>query len=57
MLETNGQSIKKVYNYKLDRMLQKPIADSVPELLRFTRAYIQQYNNRMLDNNLVVKAR
>lgn len=61
VLFTDGNNIKELYNYKTDRLFQNNIvkdsahiADRLNERLK---AFVQQYNNRLIENRLVVNAK
>jgi phosphoglycerol transferase MdoB-like AlkP superfamily enzyme len=49
----DGTKILNVYDYKKDRLLQNPLKNYPAQKLESQiKAYIQQYNNRMIDNQL-----
>ena len=56
LLQYDGQNITAVYNYRTDPLLQTNLADEqsayVTHMLRFLKAYIQQYTSRMINNQL-----
>ncbi|WP_245957600.1 sulfatase-like hydrolase/transferase [Niabella yanshanensis] len=49
----------KLYNWKIDRFLQADLAQQKPDTLarmnKRLKAFIQQYNNRLIDNRLTVR--
>ncbi len=59
VLFSDGEAIKGLYDYRDDRLLTQNIAGEQKELAEkmFTRlrAFIQQYNNRLIDNKLTVQ--
>lgn len=58
MIQFNGDSTLAMYNYAEDKLLKKDIKDQMQvkrhAMERKLKAFIQQYNNRMIDNNLKV---
>lgn len=58
-LFTNGDGIKEMYNYKKDRLFKNNIAqqDSLTanRLNARVKAFIQQYNNRLIENKLMAR--
>lgn len=56
ILQSDGKKVAGLFDYKLDRSLKHKIvnAASQSDLFRKTQAFMQQYNNRMIDNKLVV---
>lgn len=58
VLHYNGFESLALYNYKSDPLLNKNILnehpDQLAEMERFLKAYIQQYNNRMIENRLII---
>lgn len=61
MIQFDGEKTVAMYNYDTDKLLQQDLKDQLPEkrqqMERKLKAFIQQYNNRMIDNNLrVVKS-
>jgi hypothetical protein len=59
LMQFDGRRALALYNFKTDRMQQENIIKQYPDVVkameRKMRAIIQQYNNRMVDNNLVLK--
>lgn len=59
LLLFNGRRTVGLYNFKLDTMLREDLKttnpDRVEKLERRIKAIIQQYNNRMVEDNLTVK--
>ncbi len=57
ILKSDGEKINGLYNYKKDRMLKHPITDTniQNKLFSKTRGFIQQYNNRLIENKLICK--
>ena len=58
LLEFDGQKADKFYGWQMDSMLQNNIVQDksakLLEMERFIKAYIQQYNNRMIRNQLTI---
>ncbi|HEY4650095.1 MAG TPA: sulfatase-like hydrolase/transferase [Pontibacter sp.] len=58
LLQFDGNKTIALYNYQQDRMLQHDLKDKLPEerrqLENRVKAFIQQYNNRMIENRLQV---
>ena len=58
MLEFDGRKSIALYRYPTDELLENNLIDRQPEkvagLERLLKAYIQQYNNRMIENRLTV---
>jgi len=58
LLNFNGEQTVGLYNFKVDKMLTKDLKennrDVVSEMETKIKAVVQQYNNRMIDNNLTV---
>lgn len=57
VLQTNGKAIVGLFDYKADRLLKHKVENTKikDELLKKTQAFMQQYNNRMIDNKLIIK--
>lgn len=59
LLLNDGKHSTALYNYKTDRLLQhNRVKDStvlLTEMEKYLKAFIQQYNNRMIDNKLTVQ--
>lgn len=59
LLQWDGQEVTGVYNYQQDPLLQQQLSDtSCPEvepMLTYLKAYIQQYIDRMITNELTIK--
>ena len=59
LMQFDGRRALSLYNYKTDRMLQENIVKQYPDVVQAMekkmRAIIQQYNNRMVDNKLIIK--
>lgn len=59
LLQWDGQEVAGVYNYQQDPLLQQQLsASSYPEvepMLTYLKAYIQQYIDRMITNELTIK--
>ncbi len=59
MIAFDGREVKGLYNFARDPMLQSNVMQNQPErvfhMLEKTKALIQQYNNRMIDNRLVIR--
>jgi phosphoglycerol transferase MdoB-like AlkP superfamily enzyme len=58
LMQFDGRRALSLYNYKTDRMLQENVVKQYPDIVqgmeKKMRAIIQQYNNRMVDNKLVI---
>lgn len=54
LVQFDGQEVTAVYNYAADPLLQQSLpADQAPEeMVRYLKAYIQQYTSRMINNRL-----
>ncbi|MFT3702334.1 MAG: LTA synthase family protein [Agriterribacter sp.] len=59
LLFFDGVHSKALFNYKEDKLLQKNLLDSKPEIAatmeKNLKAFIQQYNNRLIRNQLINK--
>lgn len=59
LLFFDGIKTRSLYNYKKDRLFKENLVDKNPEIVakleRNLKAFIQQYNNRLIRNQLVVK--
>ena len=59
LLFFDGEKAKSLYNYKTDRLFKENLIDKNPEIVsvmeRTLKAFIQQYNNRLIRNQLTVK--
>lgn len=59
LLMSDGQEPGSLYNWKTDRFLRNNLAqkkqDTVALIDRRLKAFIQQYNNRLIDNRLTVR--
>jgi phosphoglycerol transferase MdoB-like AlkP superfamily enzyme len=57
-MQFSGNSVEALYNYKKDPLLTQNLKGQEPnksrEMETFLKAVIQQYNNRMINNNLTV---
>jgi phosphoglycerol transferase MdoB-like AlkP superfamily enzyme len=58
-LEFDGNMVLSLYNMKDDELMEKNLTDSLPEkkqeMERVLKAYIQQFNNRMINNKLTAR--
>ena len=58
VMHTNGEKNLALYDYENDPLLTKNLIEALPqEVDRLTikfRAFIQQYNNRLIDNNMTI---
>jgi hypothetical protein len=58
LLNFNGENAVGLYNFKVDKMLTNDLknsnSDVVSEMETKIKAIVQQYNNRMIENNLIV---
>ncbi|UKJ07889.1 LTA synthase family protein [Solitalea lacus] len=59
VLQSNDKGPFALYNYQQDPQLKTNLLNSHPEdakkLIRFNNAFMQQYNNRMIDDKLTVQ--
>ena len=57
LVQFDGKEVTAAYNFLKDRMLQKDIKDEcdTEDMVRYLKAYIQQYIHRMKENRLTVK--
>lgn len=59
MLVFDGEQTAGLYNYKTDKLARTNLKDALPEVVTKletrTRAFIQQYNNRLIDNRLTAE--
>lgn len=57
LVQFDGKEVTAVYNFVKDRMLQENIKDECEtgEIVKYLKAYIQQYIHRMKENRLTVK--
>lgn len=59
LMNFDGQQTVGLFNYREDRMVTNNLKDKMPEVVmkmeEKIKAIIQQYNNRMVDNELIVK--
>ena len=55
LLKNDGKKVSGLYDYKADRMLKHKLENLQiqNDLLQKTKAFEQQYNNRMIDNTLM----
>lgn len=61
LVQFDGQHITHIYDFRQDRLLQNDLLNElqsspeVQDMLNYLKAYIQQYINRMIDNQLTVQ--
>ncbi len=59
LLNFNGEKTVGLYNFKTDKLLTNDLKNSKDEIVgqmeKKMKAVIQQYNNRMIDNRLIVR--
>lgn len=59
LLNFNGDKTVGLYDFKMDKSLTHDLKDNKPEIVgqmeKKMKAIIQQYNNRMIDNKLIVR--
>ncbi|HEV8514955.1 MAG TPA: sulfatase-like hydrolase/transferase [Cyclobacteriaceae bacterium] len=59
LLQFDGSKATTLYQFKKDRTLQNNLVNELPDTVRnmenSLKAFIQQYNNRMVDNNLTTE--
>jgi phosphoglycerol transferase MdoB-like AlkP superfamily enzyme len=59
LFQFDGKKALALYNFKTDKLLKKNMLNNEPELAREfeskTKAIIQQYNNRMIEDRLSIK--
>ena len=56
LLQVHKNISKSIYNYKTDSLLENNLINKCNDkpLLKIQKAFIQQYNNRMINNKLIV---
>ena len=58
LLQFDGSRMIGLYDFKLDKMLHDNLSQQLPDTARLMeselKAFIQQYNNRMVDDNLTI---
>ena len=56
LLQSDGKKVTGLYNYTSDRMLKEKVNNPniQADLLKKTQAFMQQYNNRMIDNKMII---
>ncbi|HTH56422.1 MAG TPA: LTA synthase family protein [Cyclobacteriaceae bacterium] len=56
LLQFDGKNVVSLYQFKQDRFLKNNLVDELPDTVQSMslslKAFIQQYNNRMVENNL-----
>lgn len=56
LLQFDGKNVTSLYQFKEDKFLKNNLVDQLPDTVqsmsRSLKAFIQQYNNRMVENNL-----
>ncbi|MEJ0030808.1 MAG: hypothetical protein WDO15_10765 [Bacteroidota bacterium] len=59
MLRFDGEKSVELYDFRNDILLSKNLVTQLPDTVqlmeRVLKAYIQQYNNRMVDDNLTTE--
>jgi hypothetical protein len=59
LLQFDGSKTTTLYQFKKDKALRNNLVNELPDTVRnmetSLKAFIQQYNNRMVDNNLTVE--
>ncbi|MBS1558668.1 MAG: LTA synthase family protein [Bacteroidetes bacterium] len=59
LLQFDGVKIKSLYQFKSDLLLKNNLMKALPDTVRtmekYLKAFIQQYNNRMVDNALTIE--
>lgn len=55
LIQFDGQKVTGVYDYRNDKMLRKNIASAPDGYVRMLKAIIQQYMQRMVNNELIVR--
>ncbi|HCW07649.1 MAG TPA: hypothetical protein DGG95_09840 [Cytophagales bacterium] len=59
LLQFDGAKVNALYQFKTDKFLKDNLIDRLPDttthLTNHLKAFIQQYNNRMVDNNLTME--
>jgi len=59
LLQFDGSKAVALYQFKKDKALKNNLVDQIPDTTRSMetslKAFIQQYNNRMVDNNLTTE--
>jgi len=60
VLQSNGSKSYGLFNFKEDRLLENNLLDQLPDLRKKMelkrKAFIQQYNNRMIENRLTIES-
>jgi hypothetical protein len=58
-LQFDGSKAKTLYQFKKDKALQNNLVTELPDTVKSMettlKAFIQQYNNRMVDNDLTIE--
>lgn len=58
LLQFDGEKSRGLYRFRTDRLLQENLVDSLPEVVTElepkVKAMVQQYNNRLVENRMVV---
>ncbi len=58
LLQFDGEKSRGLYRFKTDRLFQENLVDSLPEVVNElepkVKAMVQQYNNRLVENRMVV---
>ena len=57
LLQFDGQRVTALYNYQTDPLVHKPqpVEDAPEEMVTYLKAYIQQYIQRMIHNQLIIE--
>ena len=59
LLQFDGSNAKTLYQFKMDKTLKNNLVNELPDTVQHMetslKAFIQQYNNRMVDNNLTIE--
>ena len=63
LVQFDGDNVKAVYNFGDDRLLKRNLAndlqdsESVDDMVKYLKAYIQQYTNRLIDNKMTISTK
>lgn len=62
LVQFDGNKVAAIYDFKSDRLLKKNLAvelqdsEEVQNMLKYLKAYLQQYTNRLIDNRFTISA-
>ncbi|MBR6830238.1 MAG: LTA synthase family protein, partial [Paludibacteraceae bacterium] len=57
LMQFDGKQVTALYNYQADPLLQNPLdpTQAPEDMVRYLKAYIQQYIHRMIANQLTTE--